>query len=93
MQGQIQEIRYEKVTDTWEGKPYDIDRYTVETRTALATHEYSVGINHANQTIFGDVVHYGTWDDLSEEEVISVLKSVEAKGELKRPYKDYTFSE
>ena len=68
---------------------YNLDRYNVEMRSALSTHEFSVTINHLNKEITGDVIRYGSWDDLIEEEIQEILEVLEKENEVIRPYKDY----
>ncbi|QIW88618.1 hypothetical protein P59_249 [Bacillus phage P59] len=84
-------IEHEDIKGTWDGKEYDFDRYNVEMRSPMATHEYSVVVDHLNKQLSGDCIRYGSWDDLIPEEVKEILDIVEAEGHIKRPYKDYKF--
>lgn len=68
---------------------YNLDRYDVEMRSALSTHEYSVTINHLKKEIAGDVIRYGSWDDLIEEEILEILEVLEKENEVIRPYEGY----
>ena len=81
-------LKYELMQGIYEGEPYDFDRYNVEMRSPMATHEYSVVVNHKKKTLSGDCVRYGSWDDLIEEEILEILELVKKEGELKRPYTD-----
>ena len=76
-----------------DGTEYDFDRYNVDVRSPMATHEYSVVVNHRTGTLSGDCVRYGSWDDLIEEEVMDILELVEAEGKIVRPYDGYVFQE
>jgi hypothetical protein len=80
------EIRYERVDWEYEGIQLDADRYYVEMRSPLATHEFTIFVNHRTKEISGDVVRYGSWDDLMSEEILEILKVLEAEGELRTPY-------
>ena len=68
---------------------YNLDRYNVEMRSALSTHEFSVTINHLKKEISGDVIRYGSWDDLIKEEILEILEVLEKENEIIRPYEDY----
>lgn len=68
---------------------YNLDRYDVEMRSALSTHEFSITINHLKKEIAGDVIRYGSWDDLIEEEILEILEVLEKENEIIRPYEGY----
>ena len=81
------DITVETVKGTYEGKEYDFDRYNVEQRSPMATHESSVVVDALTGEITGDCIRYGSWGDLELEECLELLKIVEAEGKLLRPYK------
>ncbi|MEC0276843.1 hypothetical protein [Peribacillus frigoritolerans] len=85
----LKKVEYEKMDFTQDGVKYDFDRYNVEMRSPLATHEYSVTVNHINKKLGGDVIRYGSWDDLEMEEIIEILELVEKEGKLERPFREY----
>lgn len=82
-------IQYEEMKFVYEGEEQDFDRYNVEMRSPMATHEFSVVVNHKTKSVSGDVIRYGSWDDLEPEEVLEILEVVEAEGLIKRPFREY----
>ena len=82
-------IQYEKMQFVYEGEEQDFDRYNVEIRRPISTHEYSVVVNHKTKSLSGDVIRYGSWDDLEPEEIIGILEIVEAEGQLRRPFREH----
>lgn len=85
----LNSIQYEKMDFTQDGVKYDFDRYNVEMRSPMATHEYSVTVNHITKKLGGDVIRFGSWDDLIMEEIIEILELVEKEGKLERPFREY----
>jgi len=85
----LKNIQYEKMDFTHEGVKYDFDRYNVEIRSPMATHEFSVTVDHIKKELGGDVIRYGSWDDLMMEEIIEILELVEKEGKLERPFREY----
>ena len=89
----VQKIEYERVIGTYDGKEYDFDRYNIDIRRALSTHEYSVVVDHKKKEIYGDVSRYGSLDDLITEEVQELMELLEKEGKIARPYPGYLYTE
>jgi len=70
---------------TYGGVDFDIDRYTVTLRSPMASHEYTLSVDHANLEISGDVIRYGSWDDMDHDEVAEIMELLHKEGKLKRP--------
>jgi hypothetical protein len=85
----LEKFDYVEIKGPINGKEYDLDRYEVDFRSLMASHECAVVVDHLNKRISGDAVRYGSWDDLMPEECLEILELVEEMGELRRPYKDY----
>ena len=86
MEMKLQSISFEHVNFTsHEGVKYDMDRYTVTLRSPMASHEYTMDVDFVNLEISGDVIRYGSWDDMDEEEIANTLEILHKEGELRRP--------
>lgn len=73
-----------------EGKDYDFDRYTIIKQTPMSTQEFDVVVDHINRDITGDVVRYGSWDDLDADELKELMTDVTDSGKTLRPFENYT---
>ena len=86
MKMELKKIYVEEINFTsHEGVKYDMDRYTVEMRSPMASHEYTMDIDYINLEISGDVIRYGSWDDMDSEEIANTLELLEREGKLRRP--------
>lgn len=87
----INRIKHERVQGVFQGETYDIDRYMLELKSPMSTQEFTVVVSQNKKEISGDVVRYGTWEDLSEEELLELLSIIEKEGKLFRPYTNFKF--
>ncbi len=69
---QVEEMKFEH-----EGKAHDFDRYVFEVRTPMSHQDWSIVIDFQNMDITGDAVRYGNWDDLTIQECLEVLATLE----------------
>lgn len=83
-------ISYEEMKGVYEGEEYDFDRYNVEMRSPMATHEFSIVVSHSKKEISGDCIRYGSWGDLDKDEIEEIIQVLESEGEIVRPYDGYT---
>lgn len=70
-------IQVEKMQFEHEGKAHDFDRYVFEVRTPMSHQDWSIVIDFQNMDITGDAVRYGNWDDLTIQECLEVLATLE----------------
>lgn len=55
----------------------DFDRYVFESKSGLSTKDISVVVDFEDNEISGDMVAYGDWFDLTQEECIEYLSTLE----------------
>lgn len=84
---------YEKVRGIYDGRLYDLDRYIVEMRSPLATHEYTITVDHIARTITGDCIRYGSVDIIGSDDTLEILEIVEEQDEIQRPFDGYLVSD
>ena len=70
-------IQVEKMQYQEDGKQIDFDRYVFERETPMSHQDWSIVVNFRTGTISGDAVRYGSWDDLTEEECLECLSTLE----------------
>jgi hypothetical protein len=90
---QVLNIRFEEVKYEEKGELIHIERYDVDGRTTMAHHDASIMFNMRTKEVSGDCVRYGSWDDLSAEEVQEYIDLLKAEGALKRSYEGFTIIE
>lgn len=60
-----------------EGKQIDFDRYNLEERTQISTKQISIVVDFKNNELSGDTVAHGDWYDLSVDECLEYIKSID----------------
>lgn len=69
------------------GEEYRMDIYELKTRYGLSTREiniyHEIGLNPTRNKWRGDMIAFGEWRDLDEEEVEQARKFLEERGYLK----------
>lgn len=73
----IKFIQCENMVFEQDGQNYDFDRYVFEITTPMSTQDWSIVVDFKNTDITGDAVRYGSWDDLTIQECLEVLATLE----------------
>jgi len=60
-----------------DGQKLDLDRYDFEEQSPLSTKEVSVVIDFENEEIEGDCIAYGGWYELSVDECLEYIQSID----------------
>lgn len=66
----------------------DFERYNIEKRNVLSTHELSIVVDFDTREITGDCIAYGDWFDLDLYEACDCLLRILSNDEMKTDYKD-----
>jgi len=69
----------------YDGKYVDQDYYTLSDSSPMSTKEIDIYIDYREDTIRGDQIAYGSWDDIPEEELYDFVQQMEKEGLLIRP--------
>lgn len=67
----------EKIQAFVDGQQVDLDRYQFEEQSGLSTKEVSVVIDFENEEIAGDCIAYGGWFELSVDECLEYIQSID----------------
>lgn len=77
----------EQIKGIYDNTNIDLDRYTIEVSTAMATKEYSVVVDFLNEEVTGDCIAYGLWFDIEIEDSIELLEFISGSNKSKRDFK------
>lgn len=77
----------EQIKGIYDNTNIDLDRYTIEVSTAMATKEYSVVVDFLNEEVTGDCIAYGLWFDIEIEDCIELLEFISDRNKSKRDFK------